>query len=43
MSVDEVTAAWGQPKDVVDLGNKKIYVYDGMKFTFTNGKLTSAQ
>ena len=43
MSVDEVVAAWGQPKDIVDLGNKKIYVYDGMKFTFTNGKLTSAQ
>jgi len=43
MSVDEVVASWGQPKDIVDLGNKKIYVYDSMKFTFTNGKLTSAQ
>ncbi len=43
MSVDEVVAAWGQPKDIVDLGNKKIYVYDSLKFTFTNGKLTSAQ
>jgi hypothetical protein len=43
MSVDDVIASWGQPKDIVDLGNKKIYVYDGMKFTFTNGKLTSAQ
>jgi hypothetical protein len=43
MSVDDVVASWGQPKDIVDLGTKKIYVYDGMKFTFTNGKLTSAQ
>jgi hypothetical protein len=43
MSIDDVTAAWGQPKDIVDLGSKKIYVYDGMKFTFTNGKLTAAQ
>jgi len=43
MSVDEVVAAWGQPKDIVDLGAKKIYVYSGMKFTFTDGKLTSAQ
>jgi hypothetical protein len=43
MSVDDIVASWGQPKDIVDLGTKKIYVYDGMKFTFTNGKLTSAQ
>ena len=43
MSIDEVVASWGQPKDIVDLGNKKIYVYDAMKFTFTNGKLTAAQ
>ncbi len=43
MSTDEVVTAWGQPKDIVDLGAKKIYVYDGMKFTFTNGKLTAAQ
>jgi hypothetical protein len=43
MSVNEVIAAWGQPKDIVDLGDKKIYVYDGMKFTFKDGKLTSAQ
>ena len=43
MSIDEIVASWGQPKDIVDLGNKKIYVYETMKFTFTNGKLTSAQ
>jgi hypothetical protein len=43
MTIDQITAAWGQPKDIVDLGAKKIYVYDGMKFTFTNGKLTAAQ
>ena len=43
MSVDEIVAGWGQPKDIVDLGEKKIYVYDGMKFTFVKGKMTSAQ
>ena len=42
-SVDEVTGIMGQPKDVVDMGAKQIYVYDGMKFTFVNGKLTEAK
>jgi hypothetical protein len=42
-TIDEVVAAMGQPKDMVDLGAKQIYVYDGMKITFVNGKLTEAK
>jgi hypothetical protein len=41
-TIDEVVANWGQPKDMVDLGAKKIYVYDNMKITFVNGKVTDA-
>lgn len=43
MSVDEVIAINGQPKNVLDLGNKKIYVYKDMKITFTAGKVTDMQ
>ena len=37
---DQVTAALGKPKSVMDLGNKKIYVYQDMKVTFNGGKVT---
>jgi hypothetical protein len=39
-SPDEVTAALGKPKSIMDLGNKKIYVYQDMKVTFNGGKVT---
>jgi len=42
-SVDDVTASLGTPKKVVDLGPKKIYVYDDMKVTFRDGKVTDVQ
>jgi hypothetical protein len=42
-SVDDVTGALGTPKKVVDLGPKKIYVYDDMKVTFRDGKVTDVQ
>ena len=42
-TVDEVTAALGQPKSVVDLGTKKIYVYPDMKVTFKGGKVSDVQ
>lgn len=43
-SIDEVTAIEGTPKSIVDLGAKKIYVFnDGMKVTFRNGKSTDVQ
>jgi hypothetical protein len=40
---DEVTAAMGQPKSIMDLGAKKIYVYPDMKVTFHGGKVTDIQ
>jgi hypothetical protein len=42
-TIDEVTAALGQPKRVVDLGSKKIYVYPDMKITFKGGKVSDVQ
>ncbi len=42
-SVDEVTGALGNPKKVVDLGPKKIYVYEDMKVTFRDGKVSDVQ
>jgi hypothetical protein len=42
-TVGEVTAALGQPKSVVDLGTKKIYVYPDMKVTFKGGKVSDVQ
>ena len=40
---DQVTAILGQPKSVMDLGAKKIYVYPDMKITFNAGKVTDVQ
>ena len=42
-TIDEVTGILGQPKSMVDLGAKKIYVYPDMKITFNNGKVTDVQ
>jgi len=42
-SIEEVTSQMGQPKSVVDLGAKKIYVYKDMKITFNGGKVTDVQ
>jgi len=42
-TIDQVTAILGQPKTVVDLGNKKTYVYKDMKVIFTGGKVTDVQ
>lgn len=39
-SVDEVVAALGQPTRVIELGPKKIYVYQDIRVTFTGGKVT---
>jgi hypothetical protein len=40
---DQVTAAMGKPKSIMDLGAKKIYVYPDMKVTFNSGKVTDIQ
>jgi hypothetical protein len=42
-SIDDVTAALGQPARIVNLGAKKIYLYKDMKVTFVNGKVTDVQ
>jgi hypothetical protein len=42
-SIDEVTAALGQPVRIVDLTTKKIYVYKDMKITFKAGKVSDVQ
>jgi hypothetical protein len=42
-TVDQVTATLGQPKSVVNLGTKKIYVYPDMKVTFKNGTVSDVQ
>ena len=42
-TIDQVTAAIGQPKNIVNLGAKKIYVYKDMKITFKDGKVSDVQ
>jgi TolA-binding protein len=43
MTIDEVKGMMGDPKDLIDVGAKKIYVYDAVKITFVNGKLTEVK
>jgi hypothetical protein len=40
---DEVTSILGQPKNIIDLGNKKTYVYKDMKVIFVGGKVSDVQ
>ena len=42
-TIDEVTAILGKPKNIVDLGTKKIYVYNDMKITFKAGKVADVE
>ncbi len=42
-TVDQVTAALGQPAKIVDLNTKLIYVYKDMKITFKAGKVADVQ
>jgi len=43
MSLDEVRAIQGNPRTIVDLGEKKMYVYQDLKITFLNGRVTDIQ
>jgi hypothetical protein len=43
LSTDQVTGMLGAPKQIVDLGAKKIYVYKDMKVTFNDGKVSDIQ
>ncbi len=42
-SIDEVTAVYGQPKNIINLGPKKVYIYPDMKITFKDGKVNDVQ
>ncbi len=42
-TIDQVTAAFGQPVRMANLGAKKIYYYKDMKVTFTNGKVSNVE
>lgn len=42
-SPDEVKSMLGKPKSVVDLGAKKIYVFEDRRVTFTHDKATDIQ
>jgi hypothetical protein len=43
MTIEQVVAMMGEPKESYDAGAKKFYVYDAVKITFTNGKLTEVK
>lgn len=42
-TVDQVTAALGQPMNKVKVGAKEIYVYKDLKITFVKGKVTDVE
>ena len=42
-TTDQVVSMLGQPKNIVDLGAKKIYVYPDLKITFNDGKVSDVQ
>ncbi len=43
MSIGEVEQAFGRPREVADLGAKKVYVYNNLKVIFVDGKVTDVQ
>ncbi|MGA2888343.1 MAG: hypothetical protein ABSE51_09855 [Terracidiphilus sp.] len=42
-TVDQVTAAFGQPQRMAKLGVKQIFYYKDMRVTFTNGKVSNVE
>jgi hypothetical protein len=42
LTIDQVVTIKGQPTSIVDLGAKKIYVYQDLKIIFDNGKVADA-
>jgi uncharacterized protein YcfJ len=43
LSIDQVVSILGQPRNIADLGSKKIYTFPDFKVTFINGKVTDVQ
>ena len=42
-TIAEVEAIMGKPRDIANVGSKKIYVYRDLKITFVDGKVTDVQ
>jgi hypothetical protein len=40
---ERIVAALGQPKNIVNLGARQIYIYANLKITFEYGKVTDVQ
>jgi hypothetical protein len=40
---ERVVPALGQPKNIVNLGARQIYIYANLKITFEYGKVTDVQ
>jgi hypothetical protein len=43
LTIDQAKAIQGEPQRIVEVGNRKIYVYKDLKITFTNGRLTDVE
>jgi hypothetical protein len=43
LTIDQAKAIQGEPQRIVEVGNRKIYVYNDLKITFTNGRLTDIE
>jgi len=43
MTIGQVMSILGSPKEVVDLGVRKIFLYDSMRVTFYAGRMTDAR
>ncbi len=43
LSIDQAKAIQGEPQRIVEVGNRKIYIYKNLKITFTNGRLTDIE
>ena len=42
-TMQQVEALLGSPRNIVDLGEKKMYLYKDMKITFIGGKVNDVQ
>jgi hypothetical protein len=43
MTIGQVVAVLGNPKEIVDLGVRKIYLYDNMRVTFFGGRMSDVR
>jgi hypothetical protein len=43
MTMDQVRGTLGQPRRIVDLGEKRMYIYDDMKVIFIDGRVSDVQ